>query len=318
MRKVFASGFLLATLLIAGCTSGGSSTKQLDESTARGMIADYLTANHYEFKIAIDDLLPYLVIVKTSEDYATGKVGPYGPLLARLVRQAFVSQQTYKMTCPEVSGTFVRECPEASCNLGWFKEQWILRSVPGTNSLQGEYIFQSAVGSVPHEVSGTIEADGTFNLSCAPFKNTGMTCGESGPGRYYEDGGKGYLKFPQYYPSPQNPTPFVGSATGRKVTATLYQYSLTPKFKELMKSAPNNNYVVGGNFEVGEVTNLRLDTDTKATANYALKVDLNSTGSLFYPAGGIHGEGHVVFGKKPDQTWAIDSVTAATPVPIGY
>lgn len=320
MTKLLVFLCLLGVLVTGGCSSrasssGASSVKQLNESTAKQMVADYLNSTNPSLGLLVGPLVRFATAAHTASNYNTLTIGSYGFLMKRLIGQGFVSQQVETISVPEVSGTFVRGCGEGPCNLGWFKQELILRLVPGTNELQGEYIFQSSIGTFrPKQVSGAIEPDGTFKLYGGA---------DSGPGQYYEEGGKGYLKFPHYtYGSVQRNysgvsvpfvVPYAGPAAGRKVTATLYSYALTPKFKALMKQGPGGPYVDVGKFVVGNVTTLRLDTDTQASADFACTVSLNSTGRLIYPAGTIlKATGQVVFGKKPDQSWAINSVTGVS------
>lgn len=303
MPKYLALNSLVCFILIVGCGSPATSVKQLDESTAKRMVADRLDTKQYE--LSINQILPFLVIAHSIVDYRMGDIVPYGPVLKRLLEEGFISQTIHTTSCPEVSGTFVRGCPEADCNLGWFKQQWTLRPIPGTDQLQGEYIFESAIARfAPHSAIATIEADGTFNLSCLDGG-----CEDTGQGQYYEDGGNGYLRFPQY--SRQLNVPYIGPATGRKLKATWYTYALTPKFQGFIQYGPAGPYVLGGNIQVGQVTNLRLNTDTQASANFAWSVSLNDVGKMVSQGNAPNGTGRAVFGKKPDQSWAIDAVTGA-------
>ncbi len=302
MRKCLFTVSLLGILLTVGCASSTGPVKELNESSAKRMIAKYLNATHPQIGILFGPLLPYLIASHTAADYNAGKAGPYGSLLKQLVGQGFLSQKVYTMTVPEISGTFVRGSVEAN----GVEDEWILRSVPGTNELQGFAIWDANDGTSRYQGSGTIETDGTFNLSCA--STTPWTCDDQGRGRYYEKGGRGYLQFPHYARALNGDPPYVGPATGHKVTATLYTYTMTPKFTALLKYNAGAPYVDIGNFDVEKVTNLRLDTDTQASADFTYAVSLNSTGRVFFPTGSLGAAGQVVFGKKPDGSWAIDSI----------
>lgn len=87
------------------------------------------------------------------------------------------------------------------------------------------------------------------------------------PAQYIEEGPNASLKVQDLGESPQVRT-FTGPATGKKVTATWYDYAVSPAFSALIKSGPGP-YVDVGNCEVGDVTTLRLDTDTQAIASFA-------------------------------------------------
>lgn len=295
VRVMFIAAF---TMLFMACSSSVSAVKQLDESSVGRMVASYLNTSQYE--ISLDQVLPLLVMNHSRDDYRTGQAGVYGPLLKRFLEQGFLTQTASTTTYPEISGTFAG----TSAAFG-YKYLWILDSVPGTNELRGQCRGPASIDAA----QGTVEPDGKVTLYCAGIPQ---------PAQYVEDGPNAYLKFVKgSIPISQAGT-FRGHATGKKVTVTWYAYALTPKFKALMKHLGYVSYVVAGKYEVGKVTNLRLDTDTLASANFAYTVSLNSVGKLFYPSGGIGGEGMVTFGKKPDQTWAINAVTGIprSPAPV--
>lgn len=286
MRRFFILACLFSAMFQIGCSSSGAPVKQLNESSARRMITEHLSGEPY--RIGIASLLPF-VVAHTRKDYTKEK-----GVLSRLIAARLMIQRASSTTYPKISGDFFHETKRPTT---WLKEHWILESVPGSNDLEGKFTTQREnwTGPAVSEAKGTIQADGKVVLRNMTFAWAAL------PAQYYEQGGKAYLKF--------HDKTFVGPATGQKVAVTWYAYTLSPDFEKRVEGSGDGRYVVGGNFVVGAVTNLRLATDTEASANFAWQVSLNSTGKLFHPENAPKGTGAVLFGKKPDQTWAIDSVS---------
>jgi hypothetical protein len=310
MRKISALSFLLVALSIIACASTEFSVKQLNESSAKRMIADYLAANNYEFKNELHKILPVLTDSHTTEDYSRGTSTSnrvWGLFPKLFLEQGFLSQRASTITYPKVSGDFANE---AAGNGWWEKEHWILHPVPDSNALEGQFTRQDnhETGPEVEAAKGTIQPDGQVVLYNMRFGWDAL------PAQYYERGTKGYLQFKagaRGWLSNYGDV-FVGPSTGQKVTVTYYSYALTPKFQALIKHGPSGEYLVTGNYEVEKVTNLRLITDTLASADFTVTVTLNSIGRLL--ASHVHFSSFQLtqqasFGKKPDQTWAIDAVT---------
>ena len=70
--------------------------------------------------------------------------------------------------------------------------------------------------------------------------------------------------------------------------------------------------MVGGDVEVGDVSDLRLMTETEAAAKFRWTASLNELGKLFFPNQLPAGMGGVAFGKKPDGTWFVDHFEIAS------
>jgi hypothetical protein len=66
------------------------------------------------------------------------------------------------------------------------------------------------------------------------------------------------------------------------------------------------SYVVGGRYEFGDVSGLRLFTETTAGANVTWTVVLNDLGKLFSLTNPPSGNAAVIFDKKPDGTWFLE------------
>lgn len=281
------------------------------------MIADYLAANHYEYKTQISKILPVMAATHTTTDYRIkGSRAPLAYLAKQYLEVGFLSQRATTVTYPKVSGTFVhvkKYPPHTYAGTAWTKRQWVLQPVSGTNKLQGRCTKQDGpVESSPdvRAASGVIQPDGNVALGCALFSWNNI------PAHYYEKGGNGYLLFDsianEINPNEQEEETFVGPATGEKVTVTYYDYAFTAKFKALLKHGPNGEYLVTGNYHVEKVMNLRLNSDIMANADFTFSVTMNSIGRMIFPRRpSFEATKTAIFGKKPDGTWAIDSVTLA-------
>jgi hypothetical protein len=96
---------------------------------------------------------------------------------------------------------------------------------------------------------------------------------------------------------------------GAQADVKWYTYSWNPAFQKQIQGTGISSTVVGGEVEIGEVSNLRLVDVTEATATFAWKLSLNNTGKTFL--GDVHpsGNAEAEFGKKPDGTWFVDRAT---------
>jgi hypothetical protein len=102
-----------------------------------------------------------------------------------------------------------------------------------------------------------------------------------------------------------------------------YTYSLTPEGYKQIEQTRNSMELRAGKFKIGEVTNLRLVTDTVAVANFAWEASLNDLGKTLFqyaqdelrsrnlPTNDVpKGVGEAQFAKKPDGSWIISSANA--------
>lgn len=166
------------------------------------------------------------------------------------------------------------------------KDQYNLEMVPNTNKVTGEFTILLPKGEVNrrNRVEGTVETDGSVTLM--------------DPLVYSEDGASASLRT-------RNGEKYNGKATGQKVDVKWYQYSLSPDLQRQANASPRGEYVKGGDFEIGELTNLRLVSPTAARADFAWRVSLNDFGSIMLSKKEAEGNGVVVFDKKPDETWLV-------------
>ncbi|MGO8787282.1 MAG: hypothetical protein ACLQVL_07860 [Terriglobia bacterium] len=105
-------------------------------------------------------------------------------------------------------------------------------------------------------------------------------------------------------------TDFVGKPTGQRVEVKYFDYAFSPEIQKLIVGTGQQASIPVGSYEIGEVSGLRLLTDTEATAAFAWSVPLDDVGHAFFdddakPAG----TGEAGFGKKPDGTWFLDHVS---------
>lgn len=304
------------------------------------MIAEYLSGKQIKLSPAA---FRTLLVSHTMENYWTR---PPDSTEHRLISGGWIVQQSTTTAYPKISGTFVdvtswRTCwAGGGCHLNTKERQWILQPIAGTNRVSGRCAdrasystpeSQEEVGWSGSSASGTVQPDGGLVLSCVHFSWQPLR------GRYYEDAQKGYLKFEHgtfrslgslgsvrkagglttTVLKPEEGI-FVGAATGQKVTVTWYSYAWSPQFEAQLQGSDNARYLVLGGYGVGDVTNLRLDTDTRASANFSWKVLLNSNGKVLYgvnPVPGQAGTGTALFAKKPDQTWFLESVSNVVGLP---
>jgi hypothetical protein len=278
-------------------------TKELNESTARELIKDRMSKVPY--RIPVEDITRLLA--RTLVDFKTVNLasGP-GATLKRLLEKGYVLQTADIVSYPKISGTFMTDDCQVlvgdrptPCRKGWHLEM-----VPNSFSVTGEYLFLPPAsypfGSKRIGARGTVQPDGKVELHVE----------EGGYGTpsytYAEEGSAAYLvATPPSFETVG--TRYKGSATGKRVDVKWYTYSWSPDFQKQLVGTGDATYVVGGGYEqVGDVSDLRLVTDTQATAKFSFRVSLNDLGKLFIPSQPPNGTVQATFGKKPDGTWFVD------------
>ncbi len=295
MKKLHLSivtALVTAVILIsAACSSSVSSVKQLDESSARDLIRDRLKE---PYKIRADNVSKLLG--RTLKDYKSSNAGnPQEATVKRLLDKGLVIQTVETVSYPKISGTFVSQ---KNYYGDWTVYDLEMR--PNSNLLTGDSYRTGTLGSPkpqsPWWVEGSIEPDGRLRLN---------TSGANEEATYVEEGSAAYIDFK----GGSTYGRYKGNATGKKVDASLYTYSWNPDLsqKRLIREG-NAIYVIGGECEVGNVSGLRLVTDTVATATFGWKATLNDVGASFFPVQPPTGTGEVSFGKKPDGTWFVDEL----------
>jgi len=281
-------------LLTAACSSSVHSVKQLDESSARDLIKDRLTKDPY--KIHADNISKLLG--RTLKDYKSSPAGnEQEAIVKRLLDKAFVIQTTETVSYPKSSGTFISQ--------NQYVGYWTIYDLemrPNSNVLTGDsYRTGSLEGlakpASPWWVEGSVEPDGSLRLN---------TSGSHEEAAYVEEGPAAYIDFR----GGSSYGRYKGSATRKRVDVKVYTYSWSPDvLQKRLTRTGDAIYVIGGDFEVGNVSRLRLVTDTVASAEFAWKASLNDVGQIFFPIRPPDGTGEALFGKKPDGTWFVDQLS---------
>jgi hypothetical protein len=293
---------LILTLLTplpytSGCNAD-SSAKRLDESSAKELVLKH--TSNLTFKIPLNPYLPLLGRTLTDRSAPTGTT-IQDSIFQHLIQQGYVLQNADIIQYPAVSGVFSgrKDCGQGmDC---FTKREFKLQMVPNSNNLVGEAteLHQHWTNPASHNVTGTIEPDGTVAIS-DPM--VGLK------GTYKEQGASAYLEIHFPINGDNEPSTFVGPATGRKVEIKWYTYSWSPEFQQKIVRGNNVNAVIGGGFEIGAVSDLRLIAETEASAYVTYTGVLDKIGKTFYPASPPNGRWQVLFGKKPDGTWFVDQL----------
>jgi hypothetical protein len=270
--------------------------KRLNESSAKELVQE--SVSKQLFKIPLSPYLSLLGPTMKDRSAPTGRTIE-DSIFRHLIKQGLVSQKVDIIQYPVISGVFSGRRDEGST---FDKREFNLEMVPNSNSLVGEAteIHQYWANPARHNVTGAVEPDGTVTLSDPSVGIRAV---------YKEQGAIAHLERMEcqdtsYY----GPCSFIGKASGRKVDIKWYTYSWSPEFQQKIVQIGDDSAVKGGRIEIGEVSNLRLVTETEATAQVTYTAVLDNVGQCFYPAGPPKGQWRVLFGKKPDGTWFVDKL----------
>jgi hypothetical protein len=277
--------------LLSTCVGCGPSvpgvrvTKELNELSARELIKSRLTEETY--KIPVDGVSE--LFARTLTDYRT-LTAPTGRQaeLKRLLDKGLVLQTAGIASYPRISGTFKYRSQVGNEQM----REYHIEMLPNSNFFTGEFVvtYCCPESSNRSRARGTVRPDGTMEFQEGGWYGYNRT--------YREEGSAAYLIFPGQQ--------YEGTATGRRVDLRSYTYSWSPGFQKQLVRSQNATFLPGGRFEVGEVSGLRLVTDTEATAKFAWKASLNDLGKLFFASQAPAGASEATFGKKPDGTWFVD------------
>jgi hypothetical protein len=277
---------LLATIVAlslpsVGCGSSVSSVKELNESNAVGLLKNRLEKEH--FKIQVEGIAN--LFKESLKNYGVVDAqNKQETVLKRLLDKGLVIQTTRSVNYPKISGTFAND------NTPTGRREYRLEMLPGSNLLTGRYLQQNSTYDL--KANGSVQPDGKMEVDIGFGVQTMV---------YHEQGSSAYLEVPG-----GTWGNFNGSATGKTVTVNLYSYSWAPDFQKQLVQDANTVCVLVGKFDVGVVSNLRLVTETEATATFKWKAALNSIGKIVFPMQPPEGLGEATFGKKPDGTWFVD------------
>ncbi len=283
-------------LFAVGC----SSSKELNENSARRLLKDLYSNVHYP--IPVSTVAPLMTRVPVSygtlvdtlkEKEVKENVAVY--VVKRLVDANLVTEKVDTLMYPNIRGKF------RSDNRYDFDE-YDLSMVPNSNRITGVRNQQCQSCSSQHQskVTGQVDENGFVTLPNGRF-------------RYKEDGATAYLMDTDRF----NVTNYKGSVGGSMVGAKWYSYAFSPELKGQIEKTQvptfgglgtaTEDTWNGGGYDIGEVSDLQLGvTPTMASASFAWTAALNKIGKIFYQSDVPTGKGRVTFARKPDETWIIN------------
>jgi hypothetical protein len=304
MRISVVSGLALVVVLVGSCAA----TKDLNETSGRAILRERLQKEKYMLPLA--GILP--LMKQTQKDYTSGSVTGQEAVLKTLLERKLVVQHSQILAYPKISGLFSERklhTPKVFNPAGrddFLIENYKLEMVPNSNIVSGE--FEVIADPPPTnrssvllhmKVKGTVNIDGSVDMR----PEDDPVGWRTGRFMYHEEGNIAYLRHGR--PGNEN---LVGKATGQKLELKFYEYAFSPEMEKQILRTSQGSYVPVGNFEVGEISGLRLLIETEAAGQFTWRVSLNDIGRVLVGAGQPHGKGEVVFGKKPDGSWFVDRV----------
>lgn len=292
--KLLAVGVLLTT----AC----SSSKELNEKSARTLVKQQYAKVHYSIPVSI--VAPLMtrvpvsygsVVEKLESKQVKENVAVY--IVKRLLDSKLVVEQVGTVSYPNIHGKFRKDC----CFNPEDFDEYDLSMVPDTNHITGvrHQQCQSCSNMSQSKAEGTITESGLVTLPNGRFQ-------------YKEEGDTAHLMDTDRF----NVTNYKGSVGGPMVAVKWYSYSFSPELKAQIEktqmptfggfgSAEQDTFN-GGGYDIGDVSDLQLGiTPTMATASFAWTASLNRLGKLFYEDDVPKGKGRVTFVRKPDETWVI-------------
>jgi hypothetical protein len=299
MKTVVAALLATGVLFTAGC----SSSKELNEKSARALLKDQYAKVHYPIAVSLVAPLmtrmpvSYASVVDTLKTKQVKEnVAVY--IVKRLLDAKLVTETVDTVKYPNVHGKFRAE-PKSYCNYCF--DEYELEMVPNTSQVKGvrSEQRQSESGQRHADVTGVVDASGIVSLGRDRFQ-------------YKEDGATAWLMDQDRF----NITNYKGTASGSTVEAKWYTYAFSPELKAQIEKtqvptfggfgSATQDTLNGGSYEIGDVSDLQLGiTPTMASASFAWKASLNKIGEIFYESDVPTGKGRVTFVRKPDETWVI-------------
>lgn len=298
MRTIAVAVLATGLAVTTGCTS----SKELNERSARSLLKDLYAKVHYPIPVSI--IAPLMtrspvsygtLVDNLKEKQVKENVAVY--IVKRLIDANLVTEKVDTVNYPNIHGKF-RAGPESYCQYCF--DEYELEMVPNTNHLKGVRTRQRQNETVGHfDATGVVEANGLVSLGRDRFQ-------------YKEDGGTAWLMDQDRY----NITNYKGTASGSTVGVKWYTYAYSPDLKAQIEKtqvptfggfgSAEQDTLNGGGYDIGEVSDLQLGiTPTMASASFAWTASLNKIGTIFYENDVPRGKGRVTFVRKPDETWVI-------------
>jgi hypothetical protein len=299
MKSVVTAAIAIGLLSMAGC----SSSKELNEKSARALLKEQYAKVHYSIRVSIVAPLmtrmpvSYGSLVDTLKTKQVKEnVAVY--IVKRLLDAKLVTETVDTVKYPNIHGKFRAE-PKSYCQYCF--DEYELEMVPNTNQLKGvrSEQRQNESGQRHSNVTGVVETNGLLSLGRDRFQ-------------YKEEGATAWLMDQDRF----NITNYKGTASSSTVEAKWYTYAFSPELKAQSEktqlptfggfgSATQDTFN-GGGYDIGDVSDLQLGlTPTMASASFAWKASLNKIGKLVYESDTPTGKGRVTFVRKPDETWVI-------------
>lgn len=271
-------------------------TNVLDESRARVLIGQ--APQMRSLQIPWDSIAPVMARSTNADKGTTDHT------LSRLLKANLVKQSVSVLTYPRILGTWANLTENKPGHMYDATMTMQLHMDENSNVVTGSCEYKQVTqllrndDGIRGKVTGTVSPDGSvaFTEVCWSLG------GEQRQYQYSEDGTTAYLQSTDnangYYPYWK----LTGTASG-KTQVKWYEYTFTPE----VRTTPIDQHVniEGGRYLVGDVSNLRLVTETMASANFAWQVQLNLLGNILFDGARPSGTGTAVFAKKPDGTWVL-------------
>ncbi len=295
MRSVVTVICAVGSLFAVGC----SSSKELNEKSARSLLKDLYAKVHYPISVAIVTPLmtrmpvSYGTLVDTLRSKKVKEnVAVY--IVKRLLDAKLVTEKVDTVMYPNIRGKFRSDSR-------YDFDEYDLSMVPNSNRIIGvrKQQCQYCANQDQSNVNGGFDENGLVNLPNGRF-------------RYQDDGATAYLMDTDRF----NVTNYKGSASGSMVGVKWYTYAFSPELRARIEKTQVPKFggfgsaaedtLSGGSYEIGEVSDLQLGiTPTMASASFAWTASLNKIGKIFYQNDVPTGKGRVTFVRKPDETWVI-------------
>jgi hypothetical protein len=311
MRGILVSG-LAASLL--GCAG----KPVLNEANAKTQIEAALRTESYMASI---NALSALMSRSTTDYKITRTTDGTATTLSRLIAAGFVQQTVHTDRYPVISGTWdgSESCPKSNeymqrpvaeriqilaasdttvCQIN--RDRLQLQTLANSNNITGTGVAMYGGRPLgdPNSISGTVGPDGVVRFTVQGYWN-GVA--NQGTYTYAEAKGKAYLvSNGDGGPGVIHPTMlYVGTPSNQSTELKSYEYSFVPSVRL------GAGTVVTGQYSVGAISNLRLELETQASANFEWRVSLDSLGRILVSEGAPSGIGTAQFVKKPDGTWVL-------------
>lgn len=287
---------VLIVFAAIGLLSACSRSSVLDEARARALVV--ATPQVQIFQMSVNELLPIMEPSRDARRPETNQV------LRRLLDAKLVEERTTLETYPNLSGLWVYKPTESR----WTPKSFELHQAEGSNEITGK----CDAGGWISTLKGTVDTEGRVELIPLVRLQMGsdpshyISPGERGEClgrmaeidyRYSQEGTEGHLQQTSW-----GDDLFLGKLAGN-TSVKLYSYTFSPRVTVA------GHTVSAGRYEVGQVSDLILATETRATGNFAWIAKLDQLGEILLDGLATpSGSGTAQFAKKPDGNWVVTNL----------